>query len=213
MRSALLIAALLLTTGCGSDSADDPAASGETASGETTGGETSTAPEASGDAACLVGTWALDAESISFDDVPGMSEIPNASFSLGETRGEATLTFSASGETIQRFDGFVLTVDASVGGMNMSVANRFEGTAEAGYSVDGDRIVFTPGDASLTSSVTVGGQTQPNPLPVESLFENAERGEPTFRCDGDVLSLDIRTPEADGGEVMFADARYTRVAG
>ena len=211
MRSVFAVLALVLASGCASEP-DTPEAS-DTASGDPTSStETASAPEASGAADCLVGTWTLDPTSIDFDDVPGMSEIPNATFSVGETQGEALLSFDASGGALQRFDGFVMTVDATVGGMSLSVANSFDGTAAATYVVEGDRIVFTPGDASLTSTVTVGGTRRPNPLPIESLFESSERGEPTFRCTPDVLSFDIRAPEADGGEVMFSDARYLRVA-
>ena len=142
-----------------------------------------------------------------------MAENPDADFSVGETQGEALLVFDADGGTVQRFEDFVLTIDATVGQMALSIANAFDGTAEASYSVEGDRITFTPGEADLTSTVTVNGTRRQNPFMVESIFESAERGEPTFRCSSEVLSMDIRAPEADGGEVMFSDARYTRVAG
>ena len=54
----------------------------------------------------------------------------------------------------------------------------------------------------MRDAARVGGTRRPNPLPIESLFESSERGEPTFRCTPDVLSFDIRAPEADGGEVV-----------
>ena len=206
MRLVPTLLALLLASGCASEP-DVPSPEASGAADEVA------AASGAGGADCLVGTWRLDPASIDFDEIPGMSEMPDASFSVGETEGEALLVFGPDGGTVQRFEDFVLTIDATVGQMALSVANAFDGTAEATYAVEGDRITFTPGEADLTSTVTVNGTRRQNPFAVESIFESAERGRPTFDCSPEALSMDIYAPEADGGELMFSDARYTRVAG
>src|SRR5690606_14579715 len=95
----------------------------------------------------------------------------------------------------------------------ISTTVLMSGTADGRYTVEGDRLLFTPGDANLTTRTraSVGGNEVANTeTDLESLFESGERSLTTFTCRGDELLLDIHE-SAEGGRVLFDDARYTRV--
>lgn len=207
MRPLLVLAALALAA-CGTDT---PEASGESASGESRSAPEATAAPSGED--CLVGTWQIDPASMDLDKIPAMQEIPDAEFSVGESTGRALLAFDASGDAVQTFEDFSITIDATVMGQSMSVRNDYSGTAEATYTIEDDRIVMEPGEAELSTSVSInGGAAQPNPFATESVFEEWERGRTAFDCEGDALTFDIYGPESDGGDVFIRDVRYTRVS-
>jgi hypothetical protein len=212
MRLARLIATFaLVATGCGTDTPDAPA---DPASGEATAA--AAAPEATDDSSadCLIGTWQIDPASMDLEKIPALQELPDAEFSVGGSTGRALLAFEASGDAVQTFEDFSITIDASVMGQTVSVRNNYSGTARATYAVEDERIVMEPGEADLSASVNVnGGTAQPNPFATESVFEEWERGRTAFECEGDLLTVDVYEPDSDGGEAFIRDVRYTRVAG
>ncbi|MEO0558413.1 MAG: hypothetical protein AAF170_09535 [Bacteroidota bacterium] len=210
MRPALFALALLASA-CASDTSDTPDASSSPGTEpETAAVETASAS----DAECLVGTWQIDPASMDLDKVEGIQDIPNANFSVGETSGRALIAFEPDGSAMQTFEDFSMTINAAVSGMQMSVRNDYSGTANGTYTVEDDRIVMEPGGADLSVSVSVnGGAPINNPMGVESLFAEGERGRTAFTCSDDELRVNIHSPDSAGGEEFIRDVRYTRVAG
>jgi len=217
-RLPVLLLALLALSACGDDPAADPDL-GADAPG-TDGVEEGVppvpdAPALTG-AACLLGTWAVDAER-SFRPEVWESLAPGGEvrFEYGGTSGRALLTFEPGGATRQAFEDFALTLNGDTPAGEMSTTVSMSGTAEGRYTVEGDRLLFEPGEADLTTQARVhlGGNVVSNAaMDLESLFEGGERGRTTFICRGDELLLDIHE-DAEGGRVLFDDARYTRVSG
>ena len=213
MRTLLLSAVLLFASGCASDAPADAAPSDDSASSDAPSAPEAAALSDASGAGCLIGTWQIDPASMDVGKVPAMQQIPDAQFSVGGSSGRALLVFEASGDAVQRFEDFSVTINASVMGQTVSVRNDYSGTARATYAVEDDRVVMTPGEAELTSSVSInGGAAEPNPFATESVFEEWERGRTAFECSGDDLTLDIYGPDSAGGEVFVRDVRYTRVA-
>ncbi|SRR5690554_2885951 len=191
--------------------ADDPA---------TTPGAPDTAPEAeaptpsaSGGAACLVGTWQADVESVYGPDfweriMP--RENGDFAFEFAGSEGRALVTFGPDGAFRQRFEDFTVSIDAAMpmGQMRSTVA--MDGTAEGTYSVHGDRLDMTPGTAhvSVTSSATMDGREMGTAdLPFNDLFTSEAGAVVTFTCSGDELLVDIEVPDS---EIDFEDIRYVR---
>jgi hypothetical protein len=178
--------------------------------------ETAPAPAGLTRADCLVGTWAMDAEH-SFRPETWASLAPGGDtrFEYGGSSGRALLTFAAGGGARQQFERFSLTLNGDTSAGEMSTTVAFDGAAEGRYAVEGDRLRLTPGEADLTSRVqaTVGGRAVSSAeVDVESLFESGEGSLLTFTCRGGELLLDVHE-SAEGGRVLFDDARYTRVSG
>lgn len=229
VRSALVLSIALALAACGSEPAGTDAATGPEASTQSTdaphGAPTSAGPTlpdggpeelaeetaASGAEACLVGTWEMDAaQTFRAEQFARIVPMEGARFSFGGDSGRALLVFGPDGQARQRWDDFSVTINASVMGVSVGVVNQYEGTASARYTVEEGRLVFEPGEADMSSTVIVNGQSRPNPFATESLFEQAERGRSAFTCSGDVLTLDIRDPQND--ETLFTEVRYTRAA-
>ncbi|GAB5537128.1 MAG: hypothetical protein Rubg2KO_33770 [Rubricoccaceae bacterium] len=210
MRPAFLVLALLASA-CASDTTDspDPSSTPESLS-ENAVAETGSV----GDAECLLGTWQIDPASMDLNKVEGIQDIPNADFSVGASSGRALLAFESDGNALQTFEDFSITIDAAVSGIQMSVRNDYSGTASGTYAVEDGRISMEPGDADLSIAVSVnGGAPVDNPMGVESLFEEGERGRTAFTCSDDELMFTIHSPDSDGGEAFIRDIRYTRAAG
>ena len=209
MRFALFAFALLLSA-CGAEPSDDAPESPASSSDEPVA---ATEPAAASDAACLIGTWQIDPASMDMDKVKGIQDIPNAEFSVGASSGRALLAFEPDGDAQQTFEDFSITINAAVSGIQMSVRNDYSGTASGTYAVEDDRIVMQPGDADLSIAVSVnGGAPMNNPMNIESLFEEGERGRTAFTCSDDELMFNIHSPDSAGGEEVIRDVRYTRVA-
>lgn len=209
MRSALLVLALL-TGACGAESSDAPESTASSSDEPVATTETASAS----DAACLIGTWQIDPASMDMNKVEGIQDIPNAEFSVGESSGRALIAFEPDGDAQQTFEDFSITINAAVSGIQMRVRNDYSGTASGTYAVEDDRIVMQPGEADLSIAVSVnGGASVSNPMGIESLFEEGERGRTAFTCSGDELMFNIHSPDSAGGEEVIRDVRYTRVAG
>ena len=136
-------------------------------------------------------------------------------FEFGGASGRALLTFGPDGATRQTFEAFEITLSGDTAAGEMRTTVQMDGTAEGRYAVEGDRLRFEPGPADLTSRsrASLGGnQIADAEVDLESLFETGERSLTTFTCRGDELLLDIHE-SAEGGRVLFDDARYTRVSG
>ena len=221
MRIALLVL-VLLTSACAGDSETVTAATSDGVS-TSPDGDPDGSPETDSeiadatladDADCLIGTWQIDPASMDMDKVEGIQNIPNANFSVGGSSGRALLAFEPDGDALQTFEEFSITINAAVSGIQMSVRNDYSGTASGTYTVEDDRIVMQPGEADLSIAVSVnGGAPTQNPMGVESLFEQGERGRTAFTCSADELMFNIHSPDSAGGAEVIRDVRYTRVAG
>ena len=209
MRLALLILAVLASA-CGGEPSDTP----ESPTSSPGDPVATTESESASSDACLVGTWQIDPASMDMNKVEGIQDIPNAEFSVGESSGRALIAFEPDGTALQTFEDFSITINASVSGIQMSVRNDYSGTATGTYTVQGDRIAMEPGDADLSIAVSVnGGAPTNNPMGLESVFEEGERGRTAFTCSADELMFNIHSPDSAGGEEVIRDVRYTRVAG
>ncbi len=163
---------------------------------------------------CLVGSWEVDPESINMDGVNAMIDESGGGVTMefGGATGRGVMTFGSDGSARNTMENLALTINADSQVGEMEVTTTLDGTSDATYEIDGDQLHFEPGEADLSSSARVvlgGREIRNSSMDLESFFETAERSLTTFECTGDVLLLDIHE-SADGGRMMFEDARYVR---
>ncbi len=207
MKRFALLLLLPFAFGCGGDSDGSTSTAGDVSridspSINRTGGD------------CLVGSWEVDPESINMDGVNEMIGEGGGGLTMafGGASGRGVMAFGADGTARNTMENLAITINADSEIGAMEVTTTMNGTADATYTIDGDQLHFEPGEADLTSGsrVVLGGREISNmSMDLESLFETAERSMMTFECTGDVLLLDIHET-AEGGRMMFEDARYLR---
>lgn len=203
----ILLLPFALACGGGDDSNDDYSTAGDVS------GIDSPSINRTG-ADCLVGSWEVDPESINMDGVNAMIDESGGGLTMefGGATGRGVMTFGSDGSARNTMDNLAITINADSQVGAMEVTTTMNGTADASYEIEGNQLHFVPGEADLNSSarVVLGGREISNSsTDFESLFETAERSMMTFECTGDVLLLDIHKT-AEGGRMMFEDARYLR---
>ncbi|MDX1439348.1 MAG: hypothetical protein R3284_05545 [Rubricoccaceae bacterium] len=205
-----LLLLLPLALGCGGDDSDDSYSTAGDVSGIDSPSLNLMGEE------CLAGTWQMDVgESFNLEYINDMigEQGGGVEMEFGGHTGDAQLRITDDGNAEYLMDNLAITINATSPVGEMVTTNTMNGTSSATFTVEGDQLHFTPGEADLTSNVQVemgGNQMMNSSVDVESLFESAERSMMTFECTGDVLLLDIYETD-EGGRLMFKDTRYTRM--
>lgn len=175
---------------------------------------TQTARPASGGAACVHGTWRLDAESAySQENLRRLGLGAGADLRYAGGEGEARLTFEPGGTFFWTLDAFAATMRSRQPAMDVTV--RMDGCLTGTYTASGSTLAMrlagpgvpAPRLASSAEIVMPGmGSMGRQPLGVDRMFRD-ERWSSEATCAARTLTL-VTRGEAGG---VLQNARYDRV--
>lgn len=222
LTSAICLALVLSACSAASDAETTPtdAANANTKdpSGPKGGGATGDDADPTGlgpneGAACLVGTWLIDPQSV-IDVTIASADLSGGGVEMNPqvtVTGDGLMTYTADGHVTTEYREQVVDMTAVVEGTELRSYGRTHGALVASYTATDTEVTTFDGDASgvtIESATTVDGE----PFDVGDLtaitLTSWERGSTSsYVCSGDALEI---TPLATGFDSSSFTTHYTR---
>jgi hypothetical protein len=162
---------------------------------------------------CLVGTWAVDPESMAAYLMTAMNQGGEQLFTVDSIEGDLFMTFTSSGEMSMNSNDYRLKILFSTAGLNFEMNMVLDAAGTATYTADGanisnwNRNYVSSGNPleALLSAVSGSGSeivfaVTPDWFTAGIVeIDGDEPSEATYMCEGDTLSLQ----PTEYGPVLF----------